>query len=194
MLINFYNCLKKQYNHFVEILGTKITKSVFEKYKNMLNNNKKDCNAYFVVKNCSFNSALTVYKNNEIKAYFSKESAVSFNKNKQTNIRLFHEMMNSVNFSVSQKNYKEILPTNSFVFLDPPYIVKDVICYYKNFKIDLNDIYNYFIRLHDRKNKIMLFLNDSPEILHKFKDFNINFYKKKHVIPFIQEFFYKKSL
>ena len=75
-------------------------------------------------------------------------------------------------------NYEKILPTKSFVFLDPPYVLTYINTYYQEHHMILDDIYNYFIKLHNNKNKILLTLNYDESIKQKFKKFNIKTYKK----------------
>lgn len=47
-----------------------------------------------------------------------------FNKNMKKNLELFIDRLNSLNISFSSKNFKDIkVPKNSFVYIDPPYLV-----------------------------------------------------------------------
>jgi DNA adenine methylase len=180
MLINFYTHFKKSPKKFEEVFKQNINKEVFEKYKDCLSNFKPNLHcaiAYFVVKNCSYNSLISKYKNGSIRSYMSEINVKYFNIGMKTKkFNDFSEMFK--NIKMSCKDYRKIVPKNSFVFLDPPYILKHISDYYIEHSLNIEDIYNYFIELDKNGNKILLTLNYHISIVKKFNKFNQHIYSK----------------
>ena len=180
MLINFFKHFKNTPKEFEKVFKQKIDKIVFEKYKNCLTNFKPtlECAlAYFVIKNCSYNSLIARYQNGDIKSYMSDYHVGNYTKYwKLKEFKDFIEMNKKV--KILCQDYRKIVPKNSFVFLDPPYILRGIGNYYTEHSIKLQDIYDYFIELNKNGNKILLTLNNDISIVKKFNKYNQHIYSK----------------
>ena len=178
MLINFYKHFKNTPEKFENVFKYKITSNTFEKYKDCLTNFKPtlECAiAYFVVKNCSYNSLIAKYKDGSIKSYISKNH-VECMYNKVNYRKDFINILQKSN--IHCKDYKNIIPKNSFVFLDPPYLIKNIENYYMEHNLSLEHIYNYFLELVKNGNKVLLTLNYDTIIVKKFFRFKQLVYSK----------------
>jgi site-specific DNA-adenine methylase len=184
MLINFYKHFKNTPEKFKEV-HKGITLEVFDKCKNKLTIFKPtlECAiAYFVVKNCSYNSLIAKYKDNSIRSYMSNIQVKYFKKGcKSDSLNEFSEIFKKV--KISCLDYRKIIPKNSFVFLDPPYIIKNINNYYIEHNLNLEHIYNYFLVLVKNGNKVLLTLNYDISISKKFSEFKQLVYSKtaKHI-------------
>lgn len=180
MLINFYKHFKKSPEKFKEVLNNKTTETSFKKHKELLSNFKPNLEcavAYFVIKNCSYNSQISRYKNGDVKSYISEMNKKNFNNGSKTkSLENFQNILNKT--FISCIDYKKIIPKKSFIFLDPPYILKHISDYYMEHSIDLNELYEYFTLLCSNKNKILLTLNYDLSIVKKFKKYNQYIYSK----------------
>lgn len=180
MLINFYKQFKKSPGEFEKIFKKKIDYKVFDYYKKILSNFKPDLEsalAYFVVKNCSYNSFIYKNKYGVLKSYLSKYWVNNYEKTwKLKHFKEFSTILHKSN--ISCKDYRNIVPKNSFVFLDPPYIVKDVGIFYMEHSLKLQDIYEYFMELDKNGNKVLLTLNYDLSIVNKFKKYKQYVYTK----------------
>lgn len=180
MLINFYKHFKNTPKEFEKVFKQKIDKIVFEKYKNCLTNFKPtlECAlAYFVIKNCSYNSLIARYKNGDVKSYMSEDCVGKYSRHvKLKEFKDFIEMNKKV--KILCQDYRKIVPKNSFVFLDPPYIIKGIGNYYTEHSINIQDIFDYFVQLVKNGNKILLTFNYDNSIVKKFKNFKQYVYSK----------------
>jgi DNA adenine methylase len=177
LLMNFYRWLSVHPDKF--LIDYKINKKIHGIHKHRLNNFKRsleDAVSYFIVKNTSYNSVISRNKDGLIKAYYSASNSTNSVLYNHKAIMEFSEFLKKVN--LYQKHYKSILPKNSFVFLDPPYLLPHIKTYYSIYDVNLDDIFRYFKILHQRGNRIILLINYHKDIETKFKMFNVRVLKK----------------
>ena len=190
-LIMVYNEVKNNTPELIqelEKLNKYFTKEEFKELINVYNDNdnsKSFHSALFIFfSRRSYNSKMNYGKNNKIKpCYVCKKTNIY----KKQNIKDVSKLLKKTN--ISNSDYKEFIyncnfTTGDFVFLDPPYLVKNVKQYYKSIFlskdfVELKEICDY---LNNRKVNFMVTLNEHIELINLFKDYNIRYFTKKNSI------------
>lgn len=192
-LITVYKTIKTKVSELLiklEELNKNKSKTSFNNYVKTFNTNKSNkvllSAIYIYISKISFNSNFKYRKDNTINPNHSKYNTKK-NIYNEENIKKVSKLLK--NTIIKNQDYKMFLSKNKpkkgdFVFLDPPYYVKDVTQYYEN-TFNLKD----FEKLKDicdtlNKNKVnfMVTLNDNKVLKKLFKNYKIKCIDKNSTV------------
>ena len=191
-LINIYKSIKKDVNkllEYLEILDKFKSKQKFLQILNLYNNkteihkNKILKSAIYIYLNKkSYNGIFHYGKSGVVKPYYSAyKSKHIFRKE---NILKISELLKNTN--IQNTSYELFINKNKikqgdFVYLDPPYLVKQVKQYYKKSfeKKNYEELKTVCDKLNKNDVNFMLTLNGNLFLKKIFKEYNIHCYEKK---------------
>lgn len=174
-LVNFYKVIQNNTEMFIKsyIDLCKNNKDMqFEYCKNNIMNANSFEKAlyYFFLKEHSFNSIITYYKNGNIRCY--KSNTIHSIENLRKVYNVFTKNILNVNFSsMDFSNISIPKRKDTFVFIDPPYYIDYTNTFYNHSVIDHNLLKNYIDTLHKKNIKFMLTYNKCSYIENLYKDY-----------------------
>lgn len=187
-LIDIYKTIRDKPNEITVLLSTldmdKSKEEFFRQVKRYNNDKTKDvvdrCATYIYLRKMSFNSNFHYRGEARIKPYYSdlyksrrifEEETIKMQSDILKNTQIYNEDYTTF----IEKTNPEL---GDFVFIDPPYTVKNAKMYYKQTIIDFSELKSTCDRLDENGVMFMVTMNDDLEIREIFKDYIIHSIKK----------------
>lgn len=147
-LINMYKCIKTDISLLIDCLKTyedKLSEEAYSKVRDEFNNiveveldYENAARFIYLIKTC-FRGLYRVNKNNKFNVPYGHYKTLKFD---YDNLRSVSALLNSYDVTFLNMSYQELdIPTNSFIYLDPPYL--NAFSSYTDDRFSYKDFDNY---------------------------------------------------